>query len=152
MFLRWLLGQLACKQHTRFFCPLVFLHNLTLKLYISQPMLAWLWTCPTCTWPPCSSINTTSSLEQWPAGCRYTHPHIFLVKVGLLKLLHVVGGLLRAQINHCKVFPTWSTNRVFTVLDMVWPYIFIILCFLSWTKQLGNMLWTERWAAMWVHQ
>ena len=94
------------------FCPLVFLHNLTLKLYISQPMLAWLWTCPTCTWPPCSSINTTSSLEQWPAGCRYTHPHIFLVKVGLLKLLHVVGGLLRAQINHCKVFPTWSTNRI----------------------------------------
>ena len=81
--------------------------QLDTQLYISQPMLAWMWTCPTWTWPPCSSINTTSSLEQWPAGCRYTHPHIFLVKVGLLKLLHVVGGL-----HHGKVFPAWSTNRI----------------------------------------
>ena len=111
MFLRWLLGQLACKQHTRFFLSFGISSQLDTTLYISQPMLAWMWTCPTWTWPPCSSIKTTSSLEQWLAGCRYTHPHIFLVKVGLLKLLRVVGGL-RAQINHGKVFPTWSTSRI----------------------------------------
>ena len=114
--------------------------QLDTQLYISQTMLAWMWTCPTWTWPPCSSIKTTSSLEQWPAGCRYTRPHIFLVKVGLLKL--------RESTNKSWQSISCMVNQSnFTVLDMVWPYIFTILCFLSWTKQQGNMLWTERWAA-----
>ena len=118
--------------HQVLLCPFVFLHNLTLSCTFRNQC-----------WHGCGLVQ-----QQWPAGCRYTHPHIFLVKVGLLELLHVVGGLLRAQINHGKVFPAWSTNRISQCWIWSGPtssqsYV----SSLGLSKQLGNMLWTQRWAA-----
>ena len=105
--------------------------QLDTQLYISQPMLAWMWTCP-------------AAMACW---------------LQVYTPTHLPGQSGTVGTSACCWWASESTNKSwqriscmvdqsnFTVLDMVWPYIFTILCFLSWTKQLGNMLWTQRWAA-----